>query len=128
MSHAAGLEVLVLGAAGLVEALAETGLECLQVTRFQSDDGKVHAVDVVVRDEKAGASVGVKIDSRTGRAQFIAGDCRAGGVKGRALANRVLQRHALHHAIGELRRKGYTITSEKSDVDGTVRVVAQRWR
>jgi hypothetical protein len=128
MSHAVGIQVLILGAAGLAEALAETGLECVLQKKLTTDDGTVHAVDMVVTDEKAGAKVGVVIDAKTGVATFVAHDCSRGGVKGDALAGRIVQKHAQFKAMSELRRKGYKITKEETAADGTITVVAQRWR
>ena len=128
MSHAAGVQVLILGTVGLIEALADTGLACMKQTSFATDDGKVHQVDLVVEDARAGAKVGVKIDPRSGVAQFIAHDCSKGGVKGNDLAQRIVQRYAYSKAVAELKRKGYQITKETKSLDGTVTVTAQRWR
>ena len=127
MSHAAGIQVLVLGTMGLLEALADTGLACIQQKSFQTDDGKIHQVDLVVEDAQAGAKVGVRVDPATGVAAFIAHDCKAGGVKGKALAGRIVQRHAYCKAVGELKKKGYTITKETTGADGSISVTAQRW-
>jgi hypothetical protein len=128
MSQAVGIDILVLGAAGLLEALVDTGLACAEQRTFQTEDGKVHRVDLVVADAKAGAKVGVKIDAKTGQAQFIAHDCKSGGVKGKALASRIVQRYAYVKAVEELRRKGYKISKEETKADGSITVVAQRWR
>ena len=45
-----------------------------------------------------------------------------------ALANRVAQRYAYSKVLDELKRKGYQIAKEEKQKDGTIKVVAQRWR
>lgn len=125
MSHLVLVQVAVSGMAGLLQAVVDTGLAFQKERRFQTDDGKSHDVDLVVTDEE-GARVGVKVDEKTGRARFIAHDCK--GTKGQTLANRIAQRYAYSKAVGELERKGYEITTEKNEADGSIRIVAQRWK
>jgi hypothetical protein len=128
VSHAAGLEILIFGAVGLMEALAETGLECVTQRRFETEDGKAHEVDLVVTDPKTGARIGMIIDAKTGTTSYVAHDCRSGGVKGKELAGRVVQRYAYVKAVEELRRKGYKVAKEETAADGTISVVAQKWK
>jgi hypothetical protein len=128
MSHLTMIHLLIPSAVGLVEALIETGLECIQSRKFQTEDGKTHAVDLVIRDAKADASVGVQIDAKTGKAQFVAFDCKSGGVKGRALAQTIAQRYAYSKVREELRRKGYQLAKEEKRADGTIQLTAQRWK
>jgi len=128
MSHVTGLEVLILGAAGLAQALVDTGLDCAVETKFQTEDGKTHAVDAVVTDPETGAKVGIVIDAKTGKSGYIAHDCKSGGTKGKALATKVQQAYARSRALEELRRKGYKVTKEDVSADGTIHVVAQKWK
>ena len=81
-------------------------------------------VDLVVRDQ-AGTRVGVKVDERTGTATFVGHDASG---RAQALANRVAQRYAYSKVTQELKRKGYQIDKEEKQKDGTIKLVAQRWR
>jgi hypothetical protein len=54
----------------------------------------------------------------------MAGDA----VSVKEIAGRIAQRWAYSKAVGELKRKGYTVAKEEKQKDGTVRVVMQRWR
>jgi hypothetical protein len=128
MSHLTLIDVVIPGALGLIQALVETGLECAQTSRFVSEDGKQHSVDLVVTDPETKTQVGVQIDAKTGKAQFIAHDCKSGGVKGKALAQRILQRYAYAKVREELRRKGYQLGKEQVRPDGTIQLSAQRWK
>jgi len=124
MSQSAGIEVVVVGVAALLECIAELGAEYRAQKRLQDAHGKTHEVDYVVTDGEA--EVGVKVDGKTEKVTLIPQDCEAG--KGRALAGRIAQRYAYSKALGELKRKGYTVSKEEKQADGTVRVVMQRWR
>jgi hypothetical protein len=124
MSQSAGIEVVVVGVAALLECVAEIGAEYRAQKRMQDAKGATHAVDYVVSDGEA--EVGVRVDARTEKVTLVPRDCEAG--KGRALAGRLAQRYAYSRALGELKRKGYTVAKEEKQSDGTVRVVMQRWR
>jgi hypothetical protein len=124
MSQSAGIEVVVVGVAALLECVAEIGAEYRAQRRMQDAKGATHEVDYVVSDGEA--EVGVRVDARTEKVTLVPRDCEAG--KGRALAGRLAQRYAYSRALGELKRKGYTVAKEEKQADGTVRVVMQRWR
>ena len=70
MSHSTDIVPLVLGVAELLRAVKDAGAEYLAQKRFESDDGRTHAVDYVVKDAR-GAEVGVKVDPTTEQATFI---------------------------------------------------------
>lgn len=125
MSQVVELGIVIEGMAALVQAIAEAGLQSRREKAFRSEDGQVHAVDLVVKDE-AGTEIGVSVDGRTGRATFVTRE--KDGRIGTALANRVAQRYAYSRVMEDLRRKGYQVAKEETQQDGTIRVVAQRWR
>jgi hypothetical protein len=125
MSHSTGIEIAVVGLAALIQAVVECGFEYAESRQFQTDDGQKHAVDLVVHD-RAGAKVAVKVDEKTGLARFIAHDCQGG--KGKALAHRIAQRYAYSRITEELKRKGYVIGKEQKQPDGTIQLVASRWK
>ena len=126
MSHSAGISIVVVGMGQLIAAVAECGFDYLQSRqKFQVDDGTTHEVDVVVTDQ-GGAKVGVQLDAKTGEAKFIAHDCK--GERGQAMAGQIAQRYAYSRVVEELRRKGYVVGKEEKQADGTVRLVASRWK
>ena len=124
MSQSVDLVIVVKGMCELIAAIVEGGLTHETTRTFSSDDGRTHVVDLVVRDP-AGAAVGVKLDQKTGTATFVGHD-RSG--KAQALAHRVAQRYAYSKVTQELKRKGYQIAKEEKQKDGTIKLVAQRWR
>ena len=126
MSHSAGISIVVVGMGQLIAAVVECGFDYQQSRqKFQVDDGTTHEVDVVVSDE-SGAKVGVQVDAKSGVAKFIAHDCKGG--QGKALAGQIAQRYAYSRVVEELRRKGYVVGKEEKQADGTVRLVASRWK
>ena len=124
MSQSAGIEVVVYGIALLIDVIGQLGAECRAEKKMRTVDGATHDVDYVVKDGEA--EVGVKVDRKTEKVTLIPKDCDAG--PGKALAGRIAQRWAYSKAVGELKRKGYTVAKEEKQVDGSVRVVMQRWR
>lgn len=125
MSQVVDVGVVIEGMAALAKAIAEAGLQSRREKAFRSEDGKVHAVDLVVTDE-TGTEVGVAVDERTGRAIFVTRE--KDPARGTALANRIAQRYAYSRVMEELKRKGYQVAREEKQQDGSIRVVAQRWR
>lgn len=125
MSQSVEVTVAVVGMTELLRAIVESGFSHEETKSYQTEDGRRHAVDLVVRDEQ-GSSVGVKVDRKTGQATFVGHDGR--DEKATALANRVIQRYAYATAVDQLKRKGYAIVKEQKQKDGTINLVAQRWR
>jgi hypothetical protein len=119
------LAIVIEGLAALAQAIAEAGLQSARQTSFRSEDGRVHKVDMVVSDEQ-GTQVGVSVDPGTGRAHFITRE--KDPRRGTAVANRVAQRYAYSRVMEDLKRKGYQVAREEKQEDGSIKVVAQRWR
>ncbi|HET8644600.1 MAG TPA: DUF1257 domain-containing protein, partial [Vicinamibacteria bacterium] len=121
MSQVVEVGIVIEGMAALVKAIAEAGLQARREKSFRSEDGAVHAVDLVVTDE-SGTQVGVAVEQNTGRARFVTRE--KDPRRGTALANRVAQRYAYSKITQELRRKGYQIAKEEKQQDGTIKLVA----
>jgi hypothetical protein len=119
------LDIVVVGMTELLAAVVEAGLRYEEQASIRTEDGRTHAVDVVVKDEQ-GTEVGVKVDKKSGVATFVGHDDK--NRRASALANRVAQRYAYSRVVEELKRKGYTIAKEQKQKDGTIALVAQRWR
>jgi len=125
VSQIVTIEVGVVGLAQLISVLAELGLEHARQKKFQAESGQTHDVDLVITDEE-GTQVGVKVDERTGQATFTAHDGK--DARGTAVVQRIAQRSAYSRVIAELKRKGYQLEKEERKKDGTIEIVAQRWR
>jgi len=111
--------------ANLVATLVSAGLEYEERQRLETEDGVQHDVDLVVRDEQ-GAKIGIKVDERDGVMRFVGHDGH--DRRASALAQRVLQRYAYSRVMEDLQRKGYRIAKDEREADGSIKIVAQRWR
>ena len=126
MSQSVELSVVVVGMADLVRAVLEAGAQAYQEQKeLKTADGRTHEVDLVVKDDQ-GTEVGVRVDGKTGVATFVGHDGK--DKRATALAQRVVQRYAYSKVVDELKRKGYQIGKEEKQKDGTIKLVAQRWR
>jgi len=126
MSQSVEMSIVIVGMAELIRAVVEAGALALQEQKeLRTQDGRTHAVDLVVKDEQ-GTEVGVKVDKKTGVATLVGHDGK--DKRATALANRVAQRYAYSKVTDELKRKGYQIAKEEKQKDGTIKLVAQRWR
>lgn len=124
MSQSVELGIVVQGLAELIRATLEAGLRYEPQKEFRTTDGRDHGVDLVVSDE-AGTQVGVKVDKK-GVATFIGHDEK--DKRATALTHRIAQRYAYSKVLEELKRKGYQIAKEEKQKDGTIKLLAQRWR
>ena len=125
MSEVVTMTVPIIGLAELLQTVVALSLVHTSAESFETQDGTTHSVDLVVSDE-AGTRVSVKIDAKSGEATFIAHDER--DRRGSALIGRIAQRHAYSRVMEELKRKGYQIAREEKQRDGSIKLVAQRWR
>jgi hypothetical protein len=125
MSEVVTMTIPILGMAELLQTVVALSLVRTSAESFETEDGGTHAVDLVLSDEE-GTHVGVKIDERSGQATFISHDER--DRRGSALIGRIAQRHAYSRVMEELKRKGYQIAHEEKQRDGSIKLVAQRWR
>ena len=107
----------------LREAIADLKAGLREQSTLETRDGRRHRVDYVVTDEE-GTQVGVRIDPKSKRAVLVADGC---GGRAEALAGRIAQRYAYARVTDELRRKGYRLTREQREADGTIQLVATRW-
>jgi hypothetical protein len=121
--------VAAVGAAAVLAELMATvvaeGLKYEEQQQLETEDGIRHEVDLVVRDEQ-GAKIGVKVDEKQGKVRFVGHD--GSDRRASALAGRVLQRYAYSRVMDDLKRKGYQIAKEERQADGSIKLVAQRWR
>lgn len=111
--------------AELMANIVAEGLKYEERQRLETEDGVRHEVDLVVSDEQ-GTKIGVKVDEKEGKVRFVGHD--GGDRRASALAGRVLQRYAYSRVMDDLKRKGYQIAKEERQADGSIKLVAQRWR
>jgi hypothetical protein len=112
MSQSVEVTLAIASVELLLQAIQALGAACQR-----------RGADYVARDAD-GTEIAVKVDPRTQRAVLVADGC---GEKGVAFAKRIAQRYAYSRVADELRRKGYQLTSETTERDGTVKLVATRW-
>lgn len=125
MSGAVGIDLVIVGGVQVITSLVEElGVAFRQMKELKTDDGQRHQVQGVIEDGN-GAVVGVKVNPKNGQVELVAKDCH--GTKGKALAQRVAQKWAHVKVMEELRRKGYRVSREEQQADGTIKVVAERW-
>jgi hypothetical protein len=125
MSEIVTLTIPILGMAELLQTVVSLSLIQTTAESFETENGETHRVDLVVSDD-AGTRVGVKIDAESGQAVFVAHDTT--DRRASALIGRIAQRHAYSRIMEELKRKGYKIAREEAQTDGSIKLVAQRWR
>jgi hypothetical protein len=107
----------------LAEAIADLNAALRKQSRLETRDGQSHSVDYVCSDAD-GTQVGIRVDPRTKRAVLVADGC---GSRAEALARKIAQRYAYARVTDELQRKGYKLTREQREQDGTIQLVATRW-
>jgi hypothetical protein len=107
----------------LKEAIADLNAALRKQSRLETRGGQSHEVDYVCSDAD-GTQVGIRIDPRTKRAVLVADGC---GSRAEALARKIAQRYAYARVTDELQRKGYKLTREQREQDGTIQLVATRW-
>lgn len=125
MSQTVDISVVVQGIAALLQAVAEAGAQIRAERKLRASDGTTHEVDYVATDA-TGAELGVKVDRKTEQVTFVPADCEAG--KAKALAGRIAQRYAYARITQELERKGYSLSREEKQRDGSLKLVMTRWR
>ena len=59
MSQSVDVAILIVGMAELIRAVTEAGCEAVKQSEMKTEDGRTHAVDLVVKDEQ-GTQVGVQ--------------------------------------------------------------------
>jgi hypothetical protein len=123
MSQSVHVTLVIASFELLAEAIADLNAALRKQSRLETRDGQRHEVDYVCTDAD-GTQVGIRVDARTRRAVIVADGC---GSKAEAFARKIAQRYAYARVTDELQRKGYNLTSEQREKDGTIQLVATRW-
>src|SRR5512134_1935951 len=118
MSQSVDIALIIKSAELLADVIADIGAEIDRRKQLRTADGKTCEVDYVVTD-KEGASVGVRVNPKTKAAELVPADGQKG--KGAKLASKLAQRYAYMKTTEELRQKGYRITKEEVQKDGSMR-------
>lgn len=121
-----GLELRCL--ATLINSIIDLGVEYRELTSIRTQDGKIHQVDLVVKDEN-GKDIGFKKE-KNGEYNIIAD---TSGLNSSQLKRqeefikKIRQKYAYKKVITELKNQGYVIAEEQKVQNNTIRLVARKW-
>ncbi len=121
-----GLEIRCL--AVLIKSIVDLGREYKELTTMRGEDGTIHTVDLVLKDEN-GNNVGFE---KTAKGDYkVIADTR--GLNASQLKqqqqfiHRIRQRYAYNSVTQELKKQGYVIAEEEKIQNNTIRLVARKW-
>jgi len=136
MSAGGEIFLLISSIPALVKAISELrslnackhDLALRQDTEVVFSDGRVHKVDVVVKDDN-GRDIGfVKQDD--GKVQVVADNCGLSTAqlqRQQQLINAVKQRYGYNRVVEQLKVQGYQVVEEQKKTSGEIRLVARKW-
>lgn len=133
MSSSGGIDLAIISIAGLIKTISELGLayqmlrSSEKALKMTTADGKIHNVDVVVKDEN-NHSIGFQ-KQKDGSYKVIADSTGLSATqlkKQQEFINKIKRRYAYNMVIQELKKQGYQIADEKQEKD-TIRLTARRW-
>lgn len=128
MSSAGGIDLVILSVVALIQTIKHLNLVYREKSQLKTSDGKIHNVDVVVKDAN-NRDIGFK-KQKDGSYIVIAD---SGGLTQEQLTrqnefiNKIKQRYAYNMILTELRKKGYQVAEEKKLEKNTIKLVARRW-
>lgn len=112
----------------LIKSIVDLGIEYKELCSMRTADGKVHKVDLLVKDE-CGKDVGFE-KTEKGDYRIIAdttGLDKAQIKRQREFVKKIRQRYAYNKITDELKKQGYIIAEEEKVQNNTVRLVARKW-
>jgi hypothetical protein len=121
-----GLEIRCLAA--LIKSIVDLGLEYKELKTMRTADGKMHKVDLVIKDEN-GKDIGFE-KTQKGDYQVIADSSGldSGQLKRQQeFIKKIRQRYAYNNVVDQLKKQGYIITEEEKVQNNTIRLVARKW-
>jgi len=128
MSTGGLIEIPIVFIALLIRSIIELSLEYKEMKQMRTADGKVHNVDVLVKDE-FGKDVGF-IKNKKGSYEIITDTSGLSGEqinKQKDFVKKIRQRYSYNSVIAELKKKGYIIAEEEKVQNNTIRLVARKW-
>jgi hypothetical protein len=128
MSTHANILTSILDLLELKRALKDLEIQYQEMQKMTTCDGKVHSVDVVMRDP-SGATVGLQ-KNQDGTYGFIADEKNLSAAqkkKQAAFLNKIKQKYAYNKVVNELKSQGYLIAEEKKLDNNTIKLTARKW-
>ena len=128
MSHFSQIKTKLRNLSSLESALTDIGADWKSGPQpVRGYQGQTCTADLVIEQDN-GYDVGFSLNSETREYELVA-DLQywrqPWSVDG--FLNRVNQRYAYHTVLSETRRKGFQVTEQQSNEDGSIRLVLQRW-
>jgi len=121
-----GLEIRALTT--LITSIVELGHEYRELSTMRTADGKIHQVDLVLKDEN-GKDIGFE-KTKKGDYQIIADSSGLNNYqfkKQQDFIKQIRQRYAYNKVLEELKKQGYVIAEEEKVQNNTIRLVARKW-
>lgn len=112
----------------LVKSIVDLGLEYKELCSMKTADGKVHQVDLLVKDRN-GKDVGFE-KTQNGTYQVITdtSGLNQDQIKTQQdFVNRIRQKYAYNKITDQLKSQGYIIAEEEKIQNNTIRLVARKW-
>lgn len=127
MSGEADIQVTLDDIEAFFGALTDLGRGIANLLSLTTSDGQKHRVEAVF-DDGVGRKAGVK---KTEQGFAIVKDCHGLSPAQKAAQDRsikaVVQRYSYKKVVKQLQSQGYTVAEEKSQNDGSIRLVARKW-
>ena len=112
----------------LISSIVQLGIAYKQLSSMRTSDGKIHKVDLLVKDE-FGRDVGFE-KTEKGTYQVISdtsGLNKEQLKKQQDFINKIRQKYAYNKITDELKKQGYVIAEEEKVQNNTIRLVARKW-
>lgn len=112
----------------LIKSIVDLGIEYKELASMRTADGKIHKVDLVIKDG-FGKEIGFEKTAQ-GNYRIISdtgGLNQAQLKKQQDFVKKIRQRYAYNKVVEELRKQGYTIAEEEKVEKNTIRLVARKW-
>lgn len=123
---AVGVELRCL--VSLIKSIMDLGIEYRDLKSMRTADGKMHKVDLVVKDGN-GKEIGFE-KAETGEYKIIS-DCadltKAQLKKQSDFIKKIKQRYAYNTVVDKLKKEGYVIAEEEKVQNNSIRIVARKW-
>lgn len=117
--------------ATLIKSIIDLGIEYKKLSTpvpIKTSDGKIHNVDIVLKDEN-GKDIGFE-KTKSGDYKIIA-DCsglnKSQLKKQQDFIKSIRQKYAYNTVVEKLKKEGYVIAEEEKIQNNTIRLVARKW-
>jgi len=112
----------------LIKSIIDLGVEYKKLSKMRTEDGKIHDVELIVKDAN-GKDIGFeKTDSGDYRIISDSTGLNKAQLKKQAdLIKQIKQRYSYNTVIDKLKKDGYIIAQEEKVNNNTIRLVARKW-